>query len=795
MITTYFKITFRNLVKNKVYAFINIGGLALGMATAVLLLLWVQNESRFDAYHQKADQIYRIVTHLKLDEKQWWHLGQSPLKLGETLKENMPEIKASTRLFVPYGDFGLTIGNDVLSETKAAFVDKNWFEVFDYSFVKGSAKNFAQDIYNVAISTGRAKKLFGDENPIGKIIRHDSLSFVVQAVFKENPSNSSFPFEVLVQNDARLSNKVIFENDNNWGNFNYQTFLVCGENVESKQVATKSTQLFRQLREDKEGNNTLELQPLTAIHFDESIKSDGLVANGDKTIFTIFALVALFILLIACINYINLTTARASQRTKEVSIKKIIGASTSSLFNQFFAESCITSVLAAVIALGLINLGLPFLSSVTDTHFSMGENPIIWAVLGLTTVVSVLLTGIYPSVLLSSFQPMKLLRGRNIAGSSNATFRKGLVVFQFSFTIVLLIGTFLMYKQLRYIQSKQLGYDKEHVFTMQVLWSVKNAEAVVETIVQKLKTESNIQDVTKSNSIMVDIKNTHSGSLNWTGKDPNTKPSATMLGMASNFPDFYKLKLADGRWLEEANKGDDNNVVLNETAVKQFNIQTPAVGQYFEVHGRKGQIVGVAKDFHFRSPKEVISPIVMFRKTGFLTTISVKTMPDQLQKSLATTEKIWKELMPSTPFRYEFLDETYEKLHLSEAKLLSLFNAFAFIVLLISCFGLFGLATFSAETRVKEIGIRKVLGASVGSIVNLLSKDFLVLVLAAFVVASPIAWWLIHKWLQNYAYHIDISGWVFAAVGLFIVAIALATVSFQAVKAAVANPVKSLKTE
>lgn len=795
MFKNYLKITFRNLVKNKIYAFINIGGLALGMATAVLLLLWVQNESRFDAYHQKADQIYRINTHLKMDDKETWHWSSTPLKLVESLKAAVPEVEAATRLNMPYGDFTFNVNNAIFGEKKAAFVDKNWFEIFDYQFVKGNAQSFRQDKNNVVITEASAKKYFGDDNPIGKVMKHDSLNFVVQAVVRDVPSNSSFPFEVIMQNEVRLLNPETLENESNWGNFNYQSFVVCPKGLDTKSVSEKLTKLIRTAREDKEGKTTLELQPLTDIHFENKIESEGLVASGDRTILTIFSIVALFILLIACINYINLTTARASQRTKEVGIKKLIGASRSSLFNQFFIESCITSLLAALIAVVLINFGLPLLSSITEAHFSWAENPIIWVVLGLTTAASIALTGVYPSVLLSALQPIKLLRGRNVRGASNASFRKGLVVFQFTFTIVLLIGTFLMFKQLSYIQGKQLGYDKEHVFTMQIPWNVKNAKGVIETMTQKLKVESSVQDVTKSSSIMVDVKNTHSGSLNWTGKDPNTKPTTTLLNMDAHFPDFYKLKLADGRWFEEANKADDNNVVLNETAVKQFNIPPPVVGQYFELHGRKGQILGVAKDFHFHSPREVISPIILFRQPTFLSTISVKTMPNQFQKSIATAERIWKELVPEMAFKYEFLDESYDKLHRSEAKLLSLFNAFAFIVLLISCFGLFGLATFSAETRIKEIGIRKVLGASVGSIVNLLSKDFLVLVVAAFVVASPIAWWLVHKWLENYAYHIDISSWVFVGVGLFIVAIALATVSFQAIKAAVANPVKSLRTE
>ncbi len=795
MLRNHFKIALRNLVRDKVFSFINIAGLGLGMATAVLLILWVQNEWNYDSYHQKAKNIYRINTHLKINETDTWHWASTPLKLAEHLKSSIPEVKTATRLHLPYGDFSLNINNEILNENSIGFIDNHWFEVFDYQFIKGSAEEFVKDKYNIAISETKAKQFFGNTEPIGKIIKHDSLNFVVSAILKDVPSNSIFRLGVLAQNEARMLDPKVLENDSQWNNFNYQTFVVCSEGINTQKVSQKFTQLLKKLQNEKEDNTRLELQSLTNIHTDNEIEAEGMPLAADKTILYIFGIVAIFILLIACINYINLTTAKASQRTKEVGIKKIIGASVGNLFNQFFVESVITSFLAALLAIFLVGWGLPVLENLVENHFSLTTNPIIWLILGIVTMLSIVLTGIYPSVLLSSFQPIKLLKGINIGGAKNASFRQSLVVFQFTFTIVLLISTFFIYRQLRFIQDKKLGYDKENIFTFSILWTIPNKDLLRQTIIEKLNAESSVQDVTSSNEIIIDSRSTHSGSLNWKGKDPSWQPTVSQLAVSANFQDFFKLKLTKGRWFEDANKGDENNVVLNETAVRELKIPQPALGQTFEFHGRKGQIIGVAKDFHFRSPKEPIKPLVMFFGNNWLSTVFVKTTPNQFKNAIAATEKTWKELAPNAAFKYSFLDETYEKLHRGEQHQLQMFGIFAAIVLLISCFGLFGLATFSAEVRTKEIGIRKVLGASIVSIMNLLSKDFLKLVIISFVLASPVAWWLADKWLQDFAYRIEISWWVFVLAGLSAVSIALLTVSYQAIKAALMNPVESLKTE
>ncbi|MCU0355592.1 MAG: ABC transporter permease [Cytophagales bacterium] len=795
MLRNCLKIAWRNLRKGKLYTLINITGLALGMATAVLLMLWVQNEMSYDTYHRQAKNIYRLVAHIKINDTETWHWASTPLRFADYLKANAPEVQQATRLNVPYGDFfTVKVGNELFSEKNFAFVDANWFEVFDYPFVKGNAKDFARDKFGIVLTESRAKQFFGEDDPIGKIVSHDTVNFVVRAVLKDNPSHSSFQFQVLAQNEARLANPSIRENESLWENFPYQTFVVCKEGLDVKQTSDKFSKLLSKARNAKEDETALELQPLAAVHMDATVQADGLPPSGDKPALYIFSMVALFILLIACINYVNLTTARANQRGKEVSVKKIIGASNRTLFGQFFTESAITSLLATALATVLIVYGLPLLNSLADNHFLL-TNPTIWLILGGVTLFSIMLTGIYPSVLLASLQPVKLLKGTSVVGVKNATFRKGLVVFQFSFTIVLLIATFLIFKQLKFIQNKQLGYDKEHIYTLTIPWNIKNNEAVHQTLLQKLSAESSIVSVTASSMNIVDMQSTQSGSLNWEGKKPDWDPVYHKMSVGSDFQDMFKLKLTEGRWFNETNTDDENHVILNETAVKEFQIPQPAVGRRFELAGRKGQIIGVVKNFHFKSLHEKIAPMVIFRGNNWESTIYVKAAPSQFPKAIAVTEKVWRELIPSLEFKYDFLDDTYAKLHAKEQKQLLMFNVFAGVVLLISCFGLFALATFAAEQRIKEIGIRKVLGASVYQIVALLSKDFLKLVLVAFVIAIPVGYYVMHQWLQNFAYRIDIAWWMFALIGFLVLLVALVTVCYQAVRAALSNPVDSLRSE
>ena len=795
MVKNYFKIAWRNLLKNRVYSFINIGGLAIGLASSVLIFLWIQNESNYDNYHSKAKNTYRINSQFNSTVGEGAHWGYTPLKFAEYIKENSPEIENFTRIFIPYGSSSLNIEGQILLENKLAFVDKNWFDIFDYKIVAGALKNFKDGINNIAMTETAAKKYFGNENPIGKILKYKSMNLIVEVVLKDNPSNTSFQFNVLVQNQVRLSNPEVLKDDSEWSNFNYQTFIVCKEGSNLTKISSQLTALYEKIRGSETDGTQFDLEPITSIHLDNLIIVEGMPISADITTLTIFFVVALFILLIACINYINLTTAKASQRTKEIAVKKIVGALKRNLFYQFFIESILTAFLASLLAIAFIIFGLPILENLVGNHFSFVDNPIIWFILMLTAIFSILCIGIYPSFMMASFQPTKLLNGIAVGGIKNAHFRKILVVFQFTFTVVLLIFTFYIFEQLDYLQHKKLGYEKENIFSFSIPFNINNRDFVNQTIIPKLTSESSIKDVTISNMNIVDINSSTSGSLNWSGKDSNWEPVVTPLLVASNFKEFFNLEMVEGRFFIKTNTDDNNNVVLNETAIKELKIPKPVIDQPFEMHGRKGKIIGVVKDFHFHSPREKIKPLVMYTNSGWYSTFFVKTTEENIEKTIASTEKIWKELIPDLAFNYEFLNESYQNLHKNEINQLKMFKVFASIVLIISCFGLFGLSTFAIEVRTKEIGIRKVLGATVIQIIELLSSDFLKLILASIVFAIPMALWAINKWVQNYAYHAAIGGWIFFLAGLFILSIALLTIILQSLKVAFANPIKSIRIE
>jgi ABC-type antimicrobial peptide transport system permease subunit len=794
MLKNYLKIAFRNLKKQKLYSFINIGGLALGMATAVLLTLWVYNEFTYDEYHEKSEDIYRVTSHLEINKDEVWHWGSTPLLLADKLTETYSEIEAATRLYFPWGDVNIKVNDDLLSIDKMLYVDSNWFEVFDYKFINGNVKSFKADKNNVAITESKAKEIFGANNPIGKVIQLDSINLVVKAVLADYPPNTVFKYDIYVQNGVRLANLETFKNESSWDNFNYQTYVVCNENTVTGKLAQKMTDMFREVREDDKQKNELKLQPLTAMHYDESIETGELSPSVDKKVLYIFGGLALLILITACINYINLTTANVSLRNKEVSIKKFMGISTHSLFFQFFIESALTSLLAMLLAVVLIYVGLPSLETVVDNHFDISENPLVWKILGATTLISILLNGIYPSLLLSNLKPLELIKGASVFGTKNSTFRRALVVFQFAFTIALIICTSLIFNQLEFIQDRDLGYDKEQVFSFYVPWNTDESGDKTDVIFNQLQKESQIAGITRSGGDIVNYENTHSGSLDWEGRDEDWKPTVSPMSVSNNYQDFFDLKLKAGRWFSADNAADKNNIILNEAAVKEFKLKEPIVGQKFTYQERTGQVIAVVKDFHFKSPREKITPLLFYRG-AWLYTISVKADAKNISGAIATVERIWEATIPNSPFKYQFLDDSYDKLHRAEAKQLQLFYTFGGIVMLISCIGLFGLATFAAEVRIKEIGIRKILGASVSEIVNLLSKDFLKLIFVATILASPVAWWAMDKWLQNFAYRIDIEWWIFVIAGLVVALVALLTVSYQAIRAALLNPVETLKAE
>ncbi|MFN8346348.1 MAG: ABC transporter permease [Spirosomataceae bacterium] len=792
------KFALRNLLKTRLFGVLNITGLAVGMAAAVLILLWVQNELSFDSYHTNASRTYLIITHNQVNKEETWHWSSTPLPLAEQAKR-LPEVEKVTRVIKSFWNgLPIRIGDKLSNEKNVACVEENWFEVFDYTFTEGNAADFAKNIRSIAMTESKALQLFGHTKATGKIIRIDTLDYVVRVVFKDNPTNSSFGYDFLLPMAVHLSDPQKYKNDNNWNNFNYETYLLLRPDVNLKKVNQKLTGLTQIAKKDSETGKpdtsiTLEAEPVQDMHFDTIDRYN--TEQGDKkTVYTFFGF-ALVILLTACINYVNLTTARASIRAKEVSVKKLIGAAPSQLFSQFMVESALMCLAAMGLALLLVYGFLPVFNQLTDKTFALDfGNTALWGVLVGTSSLAIVLTGVYPAVLLSSFQPIRALRGMNVLGTNNSTFRKSLVVVQFTVSVIFLIATLVVYQQIRYIRNTNLGYERAHLFEFTIPWDVKpKAEAT--TFKSRLLNESSIEDITISSQNIVEIKSSHSGSLDWDGRPTDFQPTVAQISVEPNYQKVFGLTLASGRWFAENSTADQENVVLNEAAVKKFRLRQPVVGQRFHFQGRKGIVMGVVKDFHYKSLREKIEPLVLFNQPGWRSGIYIKAVAGKEAEAIRAAEKVWAELVPSRPLEYRFLDETFDRLYRKEQRTATLFNAFAGIAVLISCLGLFGLAAFTAEMRTKEIGIRKVLGATVLSITALISKDFLKLVLAGIVIASPIAYYAMEKWLQDFAYRIQISGWVFVGAGMLSVLVALVTVSYQAIKTALTNPTHSLKSE
>ncbi|WP_149240055.1 ABC transporter permease [Dyadobacter sp. 32] len=796
MLKNHIKIAFRNLLSSKLFTSLNVLGLTGGMVAAVFILLWVENELSFDAYHQKSERISRIITHLQVSKEETWHWAATPMLLAGEI-EKLPETETVTRKTIA-STLSLKIGDRKINGENAIYADSNWFEVFDYQFVDGSAADFATGVRNIAMTESKALQLFKKSDVVGQIIRIDTLDYTVSAVYKNNPANSSFQHDYILPLAALWANPKSYANDNSWNQFNYETFVVLRADADRTKLGKKLTSIISTMKKDDDGNpstNTvLAAEPLANIHFNNQIQGASQDLGDRRSIYIFFGL-ALVILLVACINYVNLTTARASVRSKEVGVKKLLGAKSSHLFGQFMTESVLTCLAAFCLALSLIYFLMPAFNSLTGKFFEFSPaNLSLWYVLVGTTLTAILLTGVYPSLLLSSFKPFEILRGNNVLGSANGSFRKGLVVVQFTVAVVFLISTLVVFQQMKFIREKELGYDRAHTFTFRIPWALKS-KAEPSTFKARLLNESSVADVTVASQSIVQISSSSTGSYDWNGHPKDFNPTVSQLAVEDNFRKMFGLKMKEGRWFAPNGIADASNVVLNETAVKKMNLPKPLIGQRFDFQGKKGVVIGVVKDFHFKSLREKIEPLVLFQDPAWSLGLYVKAQPGKEAEAIKAVEKIWNEMIPNGALAYQFLDDTYDRLYKSEQRTASLFNTFTVIAILISCMGLFGLATFTAERRIKEIGIRKVLGASVSAIVTLLSTDFIILVVISIIVASPIGFYFMNEWLKGFEYKMELNWIIFASAGICAVLVALFTISYQSIKAALMDPVKTLRSE
>jgi predicted permease len=799
MFKNYFKTAWRNLWRHKGMTFINVGGLGMGMAATVLIILWVQNELSFDQQQRDSAFIYRIKPHLRVSKNETWLWETAPYILAEHAGTEIPEVGLIARLKPNNdGDLILHQGDKLISAKKSAFVDGNWFKLFHYEFLEGSADAFNKNPFSLILTASTAKKFFGGHDAVGRILRMDTTNYQVQGVVKDNPANSSFQYDVLVPIASGMITEQQKNNALQWGNYNFVTFLKLKGKSNPAGVSAKLISIMRQYKKDDKGQTTFSLVNIKDLHFENDVMNSSFI-HGNRTVVNVFMVLAGLLLITACINYVNLTTARASLRSREVSVRKIVGAGRLQLFGQFMSESFLVSLFALALSVLLVQVSMPWFRTFTGKAF--GEplsSPVTWLIIGVTLAVSFLLNGLYPAALLSSFRPVSVFRGKSLLNFKDTGLRRVLVVLQFTISVILITGTIVIYSQLQFMKNIDPGYRRAQVFSFDFpFWNItgfdfKKGDALLNTVKQEFKSHAATANVALAGTGLVNYNSQSSGNFDWKGRPKDFNPSFAPLTADADFQRLMHIRIKEGRWFNNS-LPDKHNVLLNETAVELLHLAKPVIGQVFMHHGDTGVIIGIVKDFHYKSLHEKIGAMLISNGVG--NGIYIKTNPGKTAAAIAVAGKIWKQYFPEQPFTYDFLDESYNNLYQAEQQSAELITLFSGIAILLSALGLLGLAAFAAEQRVKEIGIRKVLGASVQHIVSMLSVDFIKMVMIASLIAFPVAWWAMSKWLQDFAYRINLSWWIFGAAAAVALIVALITVSVQSVRAAVANPVKSLRSE
>ncbi len=787
MLKNYFKVALRSMMRRKGFSLLNISGLAIGMASAMLILLWVQNEVGYDRFYPNANRLYVAWNRDKWgDVLTCW--STTPKVFGPALKHEFPEVEKETRvnwnqnLLFTVGEKRITV--------QGTMVDPDFLTMFSLPMANGDVNTALNGPSSVVLSQKMAIRLFGSENNApGKVVKIDNkYNFTVSAVMKDLPNNTNFRFDFLLPwSYMRLTNN----DDSTWGNNSTRNYILLKQNTNIDNVNAK-IQNFS-IKHQGQGATTQNfLYPLSKMRLYSEFKN-GIPVGGRINIVRVFTIIAIFILLIACINFMNLSTARSEKRAKEVGIRKVAGALKQGLIGQFLAESILISFIAGLVALGVVQLSLHGFNNLTRKELFINYGSVyFWLAFVAFITFTGVLAGSYPAFFLSSFKPVAVLKGTFKKAHALVTPRKILVVLQFTFAIALIICTIIIEQQLKYGQDRENGYDKNNLV---YVFMTGDVEKKYTTIKEELLQKGIATSISKTSSPITESWSNTWG-IGWQGKAANDKTIINLFCSDGNLVPTAGMKIIDGRDIDlKKYPGDSLSAVINETTAKIMKFKHP-IGQVLN-NDTNYTVVGVVKDFIMESPYEPIRPIVIFGPhIQFFNTIHIKLNNQKTTaQNLADMEKIFKQYNPQYPFDYHFADDEYAHKFEEEKLTGTLAALFGGLTVFIACLGLFGLASYMAENRIKEIGVRKVLGASVGSIATLLSKDFIKLVTIAIVLATPVAWWLMDKWLKGYEYHTGISWVVFAASGILAVAIAICTVSFQAIKAAVANPVTSLRTE
>ena len=790
MLKNYLKIAVRNLLKHKGYSFINLCGLALGMACAIVILFWVQDELSYDRFHPNANDIYRVVVEWKENSTKW---AKTPGLLAAAMKDEIPEVINAARLH-KRPKLAIRYGEKAFYEEAKLRADPALFEMFAFPFVKGDREALAS---GMVITESMARKYFGEEEPLGKVLNVNNWYDVpVSGVIRDLPHNSYMQFDCVLQLESL---QKFWPGGFTWGNFSHETFVQLRQGVDPAAVSAKITNLLlRNFPQISPYVNKLYLQPFTEVYLTTGI-GGGQFVNGDRKYLYIFSVIAFFVLLIACINFMNLSTARSLNRAREVGLRKVVGSSRLQLLQQFLGESILLAAVAAVLAIILVEMLLPAFNQLAGKMLKLDYGDVkLMLGLAMITLATGVVAGSYPAIYLSAFKPIAVLKGGRLeSGNKRAGFRRALVVTQFALAIMLIIGTIVIHRQLRFMTHTKLGFDKDNVVYIP---AKANFGAQYQTVKQELLKFPEIISVTANSILPTNTLNT--SLIFWEGKAPDREHPVETNAVDYDYFELLNMEFVAGRNFSQQHATDAASAfILNEEAAKMMEMESP-IGREIRVGQKQGTIIGVVRNAHFKSLRQKIAPQIFHVLTDYNSElvdlfgiVMIKIRGNSIAAALANIEQVWRTVNSNYPFEYHFLDETYDRLYNQEKRTSTLFNYFTFLAIAISCLGLFGLAAFVAENRTKEIGVRKVLGASITGIVGLLSKDFVKLVLIANLLTCPIAYFSMNRWLQDFAYRIDLSWWVFALAGGMALLIALLTVSAQAIKAALANPVEALRYE
>ena len=806
MLKNYFKIAIRSLLKNKVYSFLNISGLSVGMAACLLIFQYVSREVSYDKFHEDYENIYRIQYNFYKEGRTIFECAAAVPAVGPFMKENLPEVLEFSRAY-PFSGV-VTRGEVNFREEKLQYATPSFIQMFDWGMVKGNPETALTGPDKAVISERAAQKYFGSEDPMGKFIRLGAdQNFEVRGVFKDVPENSHLKFDILLSFET-LNQLSDNQSETHWGWYDHNTYVKIKPGTDIKSLQAKFDPILASDRAERWSERNYEqaflFQPLKDIHlYSDLLQESEPDEQGDAQAVYFLSIIAIFILVIAWVNYVNLSTSRSLDRAREVGVRKVLGAVKKQLVRQFILESLVINVIAGLIAIIAVALILPSFNDFTGTKvpFALLDQPRFWVGLTALFVMGSLLSGLYPAFILSSFKPAVVLKGKLAGSQSGVTLRKGLVVFQFASSVALIAGTIIVYQQLNFMRSQDLGVDIKEtlvikgpgVFGVDSLYG-----GFLNTFRNEVLRNPNISNITTASNVPGD-------EIFWTNgakkaEDPqDSYETVYIVGMDDQYIPTFQLELLSGRNFDKSFGNEEQSVILNEASMRQFGFANPeeAIGRRVMLGNPDNvfSVVGVVKNFNQMSLKSSVSPLFMRYLPSGNTFFSLKIEPDSYRETLSQVQSTYNSIFPGNPFDYFFLDEFFNRQYANEDQFGVVFGMFSGLAIFVACLGLFGLSAFSALQRTKEIGVRKVLGASVANIMLLLSKEFIILIAIANVLAWPVTYLIMNDWLQGFAYRMDIPLWLFLISGLLVIVIALITVSYRTFVTARANPVNALKYE